>query len=49
MRNFAGLIAIAFIASVCFFFLSYNISDMVAKSIGDDINYKQLLILPFDN
>ena len=23
--------------------------DMVAKSIGDDINYKQLLILPFDN
>ena len=27
--------------------LSYN--DMVAKSIGDDTNYKQLLILPFDN
>ena len=25
----------------------YN--DMVAKSIGDDTNYKQLLILPFDN
>ncbi len=23
--------------------------DMVAKSIGDDTNYKQLLILPFDN
>ena len=26
---------------------SYN--DMVAKSIGDDTNNKQLLILPFDN
>ena len=26
-----------------------NDYDMVAKSIGDDINYKQLLILPFDN
>ena len=25
------------------------IYDMVAKSIGDDTNYKQLLILPFDN
>ena len=24
-------------------------NDMVAKSIGDDTNYKQLLILPFDN
>ena len=23
--------------------------DMVAKSIGDDTNNKQLLILPFDN
>ena len=30
-----------------FFFKTYN--DMVAKSIGDDTNYKQLLILPFDN
>jgi len=29
---------------------SYSIYyDMVAKSNGDDINYKQLLILPFDN
>ena len=26
-----------------------DINDMVAKSIGDDTNYKQLLILPFDN
>ena len=26
-----------------------NYYDMVAKSIGDDTNYKQLLILPFDN
>ena len=26
-----------------------NTDDMVAKSIGDDTNYKQLLILPFDN
>jgi len=25
------------------------LNDMVAKSIGDDTNYKQLLILPFDN
>lgn len=27
----------------------YALCDMVAKSIGDDTNYKQLLILPFDN
>jgi len=27
----------------------YIYNDMVAKSIGDDTNYKQLLILPFDN
>ena len=26
-----------------------DIYDMVAKSIGDDTNNKQLLILPFDN
>ena len=26
-----------------------DVYDMVAKSIGDDTNYKQLLILPFDN
>jgi hypothetical protein len=33
-----------------FFELTYNLLyDMVAKSIGDDTNYKQLLILPFDN
>jgi hypothetical protein len=30
------------------FLLDYY-NDMVAKSIGDDTNYKQLLILPFDN
>ena len=29
--------------------LSDSYDDMVAKSIGDDTNYKQLLILPFDN
>ena len=40
----------------CFFYILYlnlcsfyNNNDMVAKSIGDDTNYKQLLILPFDN
>ena len=31
------------------FLFSNNKYDMVAKSIGDDTNYKQLLILPFDN
>ena len=31
------------------FYIIFIIYDMVAKSIGDDINYKQLLILPFDN
>ena len=30
-------------------FILKLINDMVAKSIGDDTNYKQLLILPFDN
>ena len=29
--------------------INCNIIDMVAKSIGDDTNNKQLLILPFDN
>ena len=28
---------------------NYWYYDMVAKSIGDDTNNKQLLILPFDN
>ena len=28
-------------------FIYFN--DMVAKSVGDDTNYKQLLVLPFDN
>lgn len=35
MRSFAGLIAIAFIASVCFFFLSYNISNFIIEKISD--------------
>ena len=35
MRKFAGLIAIAFIASVCFFFLSYNISNFIIEKISD--------------
>ena len=30
-------------------FSDHHCYDMVAKSIGDDTNYKQLLILPFDN
>lgn len=29
--------------------LEKSFYDMVAKSIGDDTNNKQLLILPFDN
>lgn len=35
MRSFAGLIAIAFIASVCFFFLSFNISNFIIEKISD--------------
>ena len=35
MRSFAGLIAIAFIASVCFFFLSFNIGNFIIEKISD--------------
>ena len=35
MRSFAGLIAIALIASVCFFFLSFNISNFIIEKISD--------------
>gem|GEM_PF-2606528 len=48
--GFTGLLythAITTLLAFLFVFLSFY--DMVAKSIGDDINYKQLLILPFDN
>ena len=35
MGKFAGLIALAFIASVCFFFLSYSISNFIIDRISD--------------
>ena len=35
--------------AACLYYIKNNYYHMVAKSIGDDTNYKQLLILPFDN
>ena len=43
----SAMILVSIIGDSISTFEHYN--DMVAKSIGDDTNYKQLLILPFDN